>query len=81
MTAHSTTPAVIPGAVAAPTPTPSNEGPTPEAFAAECRRIVTTLSGDAAHRALDAAVTRTLTSLGYGEGMQVFIENVRTAHE
>ena len=76
MTAHSTTPAEIPGAAGAPTPTPLS----PDAFAAECRHIVDTLEGDAAHRALDSLVTRLLSSLGYSEGLAVFIGGVRRAH-
>lgn len=52
----------------------------PEQFARDCNEIVQKLSGDAAHRALDRLVTELLTSLGYGEGMAVFIAAVAPYH-
>ena len=49
-------------------------------FSVACLSIVETLSGDAAHRALDELVTSLLTSLGYGDGMAIFLEAVRDKH-
>lgn len=53
---------------------------TPTEFADRCRQIVATLTGDPAHRALDALVTELLTSKGYGEGMRIFVDGVAAAH-
>lgn len=80
MTARSTRSAVSPGVAATPTPTPSNVVPTPEAFAAGVRAILAQHKGDMAHRVLDAVVTTLLTSLGYGEGMAIFLEAVAGRH-
>lgn len=52
----------------------------PDQFALACNEIVQTQSGDAAHCALDRLVTELLTSLGYGEGMAVFIAAVAPYH-
>lgn len=45
---------------------------TPSAFAAECRRIVDTERGHAAHRLLDLLTNDVLRSLGYGDGIGIF---------
>lgn len=60
--------------------TVSKEVISPEQFALACNEIVSTLSGDAAHRALDSLVTSLLWHLGYGEGMAVFIQAVAPYH-
>lgn len=52
----------------------------PEQFAHACNEIVQRQSGDAAHRALDLLVTELLSSLGYGEGMAVFLAAVTPYH-
>lgn len=52
----------------------------PDQFKAACEEIVRKQSGDAAHRALDRLVTELLTSLGYGEGMAVFMAAVSPYH-
>ena len=52
----------------------------PEKFSAICKEIVTQHDGNAAHRLLDREVTNLLTSLGYGEGMAIFIKNVGSYH-
>lgn len=54
---------------------------TPEQFSAACREIVRGHSGDAAHRQLDALVTELLSSLGYAEGMQIFLAAAAPYHE
>ena len=69
------------GEAAAPTLTPLSATLTPSQFTAECRRIVAEAAGDDAHRQLDRLVTRLLSSLGFGEGMAVFIATVRRAHD
>lgn len=62
------------------TPTGLSEEISPETFAANCNKIVQTLDGHAAHRALDALVTDLLTRLGYGDGMRIFIGHVKPYH-
>lgn len=52
----------------------------PEQFKHACNEIVQRQSGDAAHRALDLLVTELLSSLGYGEGMAVFLAAVTHYH-
>jgi hypothetical protein len=52
----------------------------PEAFALGCGYIVATESGHEAHRQLDQLVTSLLSSLGYGEGMAVFLAAVGPYH-
>lgn len=52
-----------------------------EAFANCCQFIVDNFKDDAAHRALDALVTSLLTSLGYGEGMEIFLTAVALRHD
>ena len=51
------------------------------AFAAACREIVKRHEGHQAHKKLDGLVTVLLSSLGYGEGMAEFIENVTPYHD
>ena len=53
---------------------------TPEAFAAHCRRIVETMRGHAAHRALDLLTNDVLHALGYGEGVAIFESAVAHWH-
>lgn len=52
----------------------------PDAFAEACRWIVESHDGPDAHRKLDAVVTSLLTTLGFGEGMEIFMTNVREHH-
>jgi len=65
---------------ALPTPINSKEAIGPEKFAEICRGIVTQHEGHEAHRMLDREVTNLLTSLGYGEGMEIFINHVGPYH-
>lgn len=52
----------------------------PEAFALACGYIVQTEEGHEAHRQLDQLVTSLLSSLGYGEGMAIFLVAVQPYH-
>lgn len=56
------------------------EASSPDEFAAACRELVTQHEGDEAHRKLDALVTELLTSLGFGEGMAIFLDAVASKH-
>lgn len=78
MTTHSTL--EIAGADAEPILTGLSRAISPDQFALACNEIVQRQSGDAAHRALDRLVTELLTSLGYGEGMAVFMAAVGPYH-
>lgn len=78
MTTHSTL--EIAGVVAPLTSTGLSAAISPDQFALACKEIVQRQSGDAAHRELDQFVTELLTSLGYGEGMAVFIAGVAPYH-
>lgn len=53
----------------------------PELFAAHCRRIVETMHGHSAHRALDLLTNDVLRALGYGEGVAIFEAAVAHWHE
>lgn len=79
MTQHSTS--EIAGQDGGPISTGLSKALSPEQFATACQQIVQTQSGDAAHRALDQLVTNLLSSLGYGEGMAVFINAVKPCHD
>ena len=61
-------------------PTASRQAISPTAFAARCSAIVSQHSGHQAHRLLDLLVTETLSSLGYSEGMAIFLAHVRDYH-
>jgi hypothetical protein len=63
-----------------PTLTASNAVMDPAAFAAACAYIVQTEEGHEAHRQLDQIVTSLLSSLGYGDGMAVFLAAVQPYH-
>jgi len=52
----------------------------PAEFVSACAEIVTQQDGHAAHRELDQLVTDLLTSLGYGDGMAVFLAHVAPLH-
>ena len=52
----------------------------PAAFAAACGYIVQTETREEAHRQLDQLVTSLLSSLGYGDGMAVFLAAVQPYH-
>lgn len=75
MTAPSTS--EIRGPVAGPMQMPLS----PEEFSLACRALVERHNGDEAHLRLDWLVTDLLSSLGYGEGMAVFLAHVRQYHE
>ena len=60
--------------------TGSNVAISPGEFASACEEIVRRHGGDEAHRRLDHLVTRLLCSLGYSEGMQIFLTAVTSAH-
>jgi hypothetical protein len=53
----------------------------PAAFAAACGYIVQTETREEAHRQLDQLVTTLLYSLGYSEGMDVFLRAVGSIHD
>jgi len=78
MTAPSTS--AILGPAAAHTSTGSSAALSPTEFALACSGIVTQLDGHTAHRALDHLVTDLLCSLGYGDGMAVFLAHVTPPH-
>lgn len=52
----------------------------PGLFAVACRGIVENFEGHDAHQVLDWLVTGLLCSLGYGEGMEIFIQAVKGVH-
>lgn len=52
----------------------------PDEFAAACRAIVEQDEGHEAHRRLDQLVTLLLSSLGYSEGMAIFLAAVAPYH-
>ena len=52
----------------------------PGLFAVACRAIIDNLEGHEAHVVLDWLVTGVLSSLGYGEGMEIFIQAVNGVH-
>lgn len=66
----------IDGLVAAP----MRNALSPAVFAEACDFLVVNHSGDDLHRKLDALVTSLLTTLGYGEGMAVFMARVSRHH-
>jgi hypothetical protein len=67
--------------LAAPaTPTASKPVISLTDFAARCSEIVSQHSGHQAHRQLDLLVTETLCSLGYSEGMAIFLAHVSDYH-
>lgn len=59
----------IAGPAAEPMPTAWR----PDTFTGACRWTVATYDRETAHRMLDQVVTSLLCSLGYGEGMGVFL--------
>lgn len=60
---------------------PQAGGMSPEAFARQCRRIVSESRGHAAHRALDLLTNDLLRALGYGAGIDVFEAAVAHWHD
>lgn len=52
----------------------------PGLFAVACRAIIDNFEGQDAHVVLDWLVTGVLSSLGYGEGMDIFIHAVKGVH-
>lgn len=81
MTSVSTMPACsTDGQGDAPTSTALSAAISPSEFAAACRDLVTQHDGDDAHRLLDLLVTDLLSSLGYGEGMAIFLAAVGSKH-
>lgn len=51
-----------------------------EEFAARAHRIVQTMRGHAAHRAIDLLTNDVLRGLGYGEGIEIFESAVAHWH-
>lgn len=68
------------GSAANDMPTASKGVISPDAFARECASIVSQHSGHRAHQLLDQLVTETLSSLGYSEGMAIFLAHVAEFH-
>ncbi|MFT4056733.1 MAG: hypothetical protein QM681_19670 [Novosphingobium sp.] len=60
--------------------TVSRKVASPEQFAAVCKQIVMQHDGHTAHHMLDRLVTDLLSSLGYSEGMAVFLAHVAPFH-
>lgn len=54
---------------------------TAQAFADRAREIVETMSGHAAHRAIDLLTNDVLRGLGYGEGIEIFESAVGHWHD
>lgn len=79
MTVHSSP--MIPGAGGEPISTGSSAALSPSEFATACSEIVRQHDGHAAHKALDELVTKLLSSLGYGDGMVIFIASVAPFHD
>lgn len=50
-------------------------------FAEQCSAIVAAHTGHRAHQLLDQLVTQHLSSLGFGEGMEIFMQNVKDHHD
>lgn len=67
-------------ATAGPEDELTRNGLKPDAFADACRWIVRNHSDNEAHRMLDVLVTSLLTTLGFGEGMRVFLAHVSRHH-
>lgn len=69
------------GQEGAPTSIALSAALSPAEFAAACTDIVTRHAGDAAHRELDALVTSLLSSIGYSEGMAIFMTHAAPFHK
>lgn len=78
MTQHSTS--EIAGQAGAPTSIGLSGVISPEQFATDCRAIAMQPDREAAHHMLDQLVTELLNSLGYSEGMAVFLAHVGPIH-
>lgn len=65
------------GLGAEPMPTPLSA----EEFAAACRELVQHHSGHELHRKIDLLVTEQMRSLGFGEGMEIFLAHALPYHE
>ncbi len=52
-----------------------------ESFAAECKKLTVELTGDALHKAMDQLCCDVLASLGFGEGVTLFLAAVNGQHE
>lgn len=52
----------------------------PAEFCQACSELVAHHAGDEAHRRLDWLVTDLLSSLGYGDGMAIFLKGVAPYH-
>lgn len=62
------------------------EGPMPTPlsaadFAEACRNLVQQHSGHELHRKIDLLVTEQMRSLGFGEGMEIFMAHAIPYHE
>lgn len=69
------------GSGASGTPVDLSKAISPGEFASECASIVSRHRGHRAHRLLDRLVTETLSSLGYSEGMAIFLSHVSPFHD
>lgn len=53
----------------------------PREFEADCAEIVKLHAGQEMHRKFDEASNRLLSSLGYGEGVALFVKHASPAHD
>lgn len=81
MTAPLTPPVVTRGEADAPMPTAWSEAISPAQFAAGCSWIMANKTGEAAHMAFDLLSNLALSSLGYSEGVALFLDGVKDWHE
>lgn len=81
MTAPLTPPVANPGAEDAPMPTSWKAPIAAEQFAAGCSWIMANKQGEAAHMAFDLWSNLTLSSLGYFEGVAMFLDGVKCWHK
>jgi len=81
MTARLTRPLATNGEAAAPMPTAWSAAISPTQFAAGCSWIMANKHGEAAHMAFDLWSNLTLSSLGYSEGVAMFLDGVKCWHE
>lgn len=65
------------GRAGEPMPTPLSA----DEFAAACRDLVQKYSDHELHRQIDLLVTQQMHSLGFGEGMQIFLAHAIPYHK
>lgn len=81
MTARLTRPLATSGEAAAPMQTGLSVAISPAQFSERIAEITQTMQGHAAHRAADLAMSNTLRSLGYSDGVDAFEAAVRGWHD